>query len=359
MIIDYSALAAWQFCPGKWYERYVNRRRRKWPHGQRDDAMALGSLVHEGLRVWQLDHELRIPEEVQDEVLPTRECLAQAQELVLGYTRRYPEERWPLVRCEEPLQLPLSPASEEREGISLLAKVDSYFYVPEATQIESGLPEGAVFTLDPGWWIHEYKTKSPFIPMGIYMQGWEMNLQASFQTMALAHHIRSTQLPDPTGGAQPVRGILINVLEKGKRYIPKRKCKSCAEYYEFAMWRPTGKGTYTCPVCGVAQALQPLKEAPVESPPTYYRIVVTRTQEALEIDRAHILATAERMQHMAEAGLMSEPWHKGNCVDTRWKSACEYFAPHTYLRSTTTEDDQNYEAIPDYRGLPEPAKDTQ
>src|SRR5579862_4134078 len=109
MIIDFSAHNTWDICPAKWWEVYVNKRRKRWHKAQRDDALCLGSLVHEGLRIWQQSHVCMIPTAVIEEQTPTRECLALAEELVYGYTRAFPEEQWPLIMCEEPVQFPLIP----------------------------------------------------------------------------------------------------------------------------------------------------------------------------------------------------------------------------------------------------------
>jgi hypothetical protein len=355
MIIDYSAHNTWMNCPGEWYERYINRRVVKWPRAQRDDALALGSLVHEGLRVWQERQIVEIPTSVIDEVTPTRECLQLSQELVYGYTRAYPQEIWPLIRCEEPIIWPIRscPACTPHNVCSSclwgLAKLDEYFYVSEPTLIESGIP-GITFTLNPGWWIQEYKTKSPSVSMPLYMQGWEMNLQASYQMLAL----RSIDFSAPTNLGEStyinrVQGCLVNVLEKPRKYIPKRKCRHCNDSYEFYTWIPTGTGLYSCPVCGNRQELQRLKENPVSSPPSYYRIVVTRSQRELEEDLRTISQVGERMIQMEAGGLHSEPWNKKNCVNTQWRCACDYFSVHRNGRDSREE--EAYMEAPEYRGL--------
>lgn len=373
LVLDYSAHACWDTCPAQWFERYVNKRVPKWPRAQRDDALALGSLVHEGLRLWQERQIVEIPTSVIDEVTPTRECLSLAQELVYGYTRTYPEELWPLVKCEEPVTMPLREQyrgyrcdncdysntfnelchlcggvkKEILSGIplTLLAKIDSYFYVPEPTMIESGIP-GIQWTLNPGWWIHEYKTKSPFISMPLYMQGWEMNMQASYQVLALSHKLRQ-EGADLHG--RPVQGTLVNVLEKPRRHIPKRKCRSCQETYEFYTWVPTGSGEYACPVCGVRQKLTPLKQDIPTIPPAYYRLIVTRSPRELESARRQILQVGQRMIAMETGGLDSEPWNTKSCVNFQWKRACEYFGVHR--NGTDSRDDDHYMEAPEYRGL--------
>lgn len=383
LVVDYSAHNSWETCPALWYSKYIQRLRRKWPKAQRDDALALGSLVHEGLRVWQLTHTVEIPLAIQEEMTPTRECLSLAEELVYGYAQRYPEEYWPLIHCEEPLVFPLispekywcradnrpvsqcghsyEPEHYSFPGLEGLAKIDSYFYVPEPTYIESGLP-GTGYTLNPGWWIHEYKTKSPFIPMGMYMQGWEMNMQASYQMLALTHTLsaeesfrKSVGYPASEGEAPwgTVQGVLVNILEKPRRTVPKRKCSGvsgCGALSEFATWIPSGDGLYHCPSCGTKQKLMALKEATPVTPPAYYRLIVTRTPEELIRARTQIIQVGQRMIAMEAGGLHSEPWRTSACVDTKWNRACEYLPSHKQGRPVESDDPQ-FEFIPDYRGL--------
>ena len=347
MIIDFSAHSKWDYCAAAWFERYINKLELRPTSAQRDDALTLGSLVHEGLRVWQQSKRVEIPTNVVDETNPTKECYDLALELVSGYAQAYPEEQWPLVRCEEPVTKVLINTSTDRDAegdliignipLILLAKIDSYFYVPEPTTIESGQP-GLQFTLSPGWWIHEYKTKHPSVSLATFMQRWETDMQASYQMIALEQKI-----------GEKVQGVLVNVLEKPKRHVPKRKCKTCQESYEFATWIPTGTGQYSCPVCGSRQTLMPLKENPVNNPPAYYRIIATRTPDKLKEDEAQIIQVGRQMIEMAQGGLYSFPHRKGNCVDTKWNRQCEYRGSH--LNNNSTVGDGAYQPTKEYRGL--------
>jgi len=356
MIIDYSAWRAWKNCSGEWFEKYVNKRQPKWPQRQRDDALCLGSLVHEGLRIWQETGTVGIPPEVVEANTPTKETYDTALELVYGYTQAYPKEEWPLILCEQPLTWPLNPKRRDpsccedcyKEAWELtgLAKLDAFFYVPTPTTIPSGQP-GLEFTLSEGWWGHEYKTKSPDISLGLFITKWGMNMQASFQTLALQEEINRSY-KDVYPSSQ-VQGILVNVLEKPKRYVPKRKCKECQDTYEFNTWLPTGDGRYSCPVCGNRQELQGLKENPVTRPPQYYRIIVTRTQEQLTKATQDIIQVGERMIQMEQGGLLSEEWNTEACV--QWKKPCPFYNNHLYGGST--KDDPGMQDVEDYRGLVE------
>jgi hypothetical protein len=368
-IIDYSAWREWTVCPAGWYEKYVNKRIVRWPPRDRDDALCLGALVHAGLQQWQEQKQVIIPPQVVEEMTPSRETLVLAEELVYGYTQVYPEELWPLIVCEEPLVFPLTKPDyswaclecgawgEDYGNTSCpncchritevgnpigwqgLAKVDAYFYVNEPCVVESGQP-GLQFTLSEGWWIHEYKTKSPYISLPLFLQKWEMNMQASFQMLALQNEIDK-------GERALVQGVLVSVIEKPRKYIPKRKCKTCQESYEYATWIPTGDGRFSCPVCGVRQELAKLKENPSCQPPAYYRIMVTRTQEQLEKAKQDMVLVGQRMAQMEANGLASEPWHTESCI--QYKRPCGYFGNHLYGLSTL--EDPKMENAREYRGL--------
>ncbi|MDE1766597.1 MAG: hypothetical protein KGI27_10065 [Thaumarchaeota archaeon] len=304
----------------------------------------MGALVHSGLQVWQESHVVAIPDQAIEEFTPDMETRNLALELIYGYARRYPQELWPLGKCEEPVLFPLIIGgvygTKEVGRLEGLAKIDRYFYVPEPSQIDTGVP-GQSMILNPGFWIHEYKTKSPYIPISLYMQSWDMNMQATFQCMALSHKLKG----------EPVQGVLINVLEKPRKYIPKRKCKGCKETQEFATYIPTGTGEYACPSCGTRQVLQPLKLDTPTVPPEYYRFPVTRTREDLERWKPQIIQVGQQMIQMAEQGLDSVPWTTKNCVDFKWNSACDYFGHHR--NGISTKEDQELMDVPEYRGLVE------
>ena len=182
--VDYSQWRNWMDCPARWYELAVNRRRKSWPEGPREDALAVGSLVHAGIERWLKVGEVGIPEAKVQEINPTRDCLEACEAMVYGYVKTYPQERWELIKCEEPLRFPLIDTLVERWNVDGLAKVDAYFWVPELTTIPSGL-EGYELTLDRGWWGMEHKTKAPELPPGVWMSKWEVAAQASFQMLAL------------------------------------------------------------------------------------------------------------------------------------------------------------------------------
>lgn len=344
-------------CPAVWYERYVNRRQKSYGEGQRDDPLAIGSLVHEGLRQWQLTQQVGIPDVAIAEVRPTRDALDMCLALVQGYTQAYPSEGWDLVRCEEPLRFPLLKEEQAYQdcgmcltdyvGVDGLAKIDAYFYVPQLTQLPSG--DGNSITLDVGWWIHEYKTKDPGIDLALWMRKWEMNMQASFQLLALQNQVDTTY---PNGFEYPKRssvmGVLVNILEKPKLYQPKRKCKKCEQSYEFVSWIATAESNvFSCPICGNIQKIAKLKEDPVTSPPRYYRQIVTRDNTRLERDKNAIAKVATEMnQYRLSGSIESYPWNTESCINTMNKRVCEYMDNHVNRNSTV--DDARFIQIEDY-----------
>lgn len=354
--IDFSQYARWIHCPWGWFEFYCNKRKKRWPLGQRDDALAIGSLVHSGLEGWYKNGVPEIAQAVIDRLSPTGDALRMCRSLVHGYVQVYPKEDWELLRCEEPVRFALI------EGKDGLAKIDLYFYLDRPTVVESGIM-GYEITLRPGWWIQEYKTKSPHVAIGEWMQAWVTNMQADFQMLALQYYLKGGQIGDnkPVGPwSNQVNGLLVNVIEKPKDYIPKRKCQKCEEYYAFSSWLPSGDG-YACAVCGNVQKLKPIEMKP-QAEGKYFRMVVERTPEQLAAAKQQISKVAGDMKFMEilpwDNSMVTTPFqffapNKTHCYDLskRYGKECEYYRAHTNtIGLTTINDVEHYEEAEDYIG---------
>ncbi len=301
-------------CELAWWERYRSEYQKAPKPGQKSDARTLGSLVHAGLDSYRKLGTPTIPISVCEMYDPTPECFIEAQALVNGYVMAYPQEQFTKYYCEEPLRFELHP---KMQG---LAKIDSYFNIGEMLQVEDGL--GGQYALEPGWWIHEYKTKAASKDVGKYMGSWRMNMQANFQIMALHNLI----------GEMP-KGVLVNVLEKAPEYTPIRTCKSCKERVELRDWRPTGDG-YACPDCGNIQELDTSDKSKKPRVPKFYRIMVQRTLAELGRSRIDMYNVVERILDMeASFAMTGDPAairRTNSCIDQIW-GECEFFAPHSQL----------------------------
>jgi len=307
--IDYSQWKEYTHCEWKWLEKYVQHYRKAKKAGQNEDALTLGSLVHAGLQELRKTGRPSIPNDAIVEFDPTPEALAWAHTLLLGYVQAYPQEQFTHYYTEEPLRAPLT------DGVDLLAKIDAYFHVDQPTEMESGV--GDRFTLTPGWWIHEYKTKDAGRDVGKYVRGWRVNMQANFQLLALAHHI----------GERP-QGILINVLEKPKTSQPKRKCNGCEESIELRNWIPTGDG-YMCPLCNFVKTdLDTSDRRKIKRVPSYYRLMVTRTQDELTVAEREICEAGLRMNELRAGSPPTRALER--CMEFNWE--CDYFEPHSALK---------------------------
>lgn len=350
--IDYSQYSKWHFCSWAWYEIYVNKRKKAWPAAQRDDALCLGSLVHSGLEQFYKKGQPHIDEKVIEESTPTPDCLGLAQSLIYGYIQNFPGEQWQLNFTEAPLRFPLI------EGWDGLAKLDRYFYVPEATGVPSGIP-GYEIRLNPGWWIHEYKTKSSYVNTGDWIRQWTVKKQADFQMLALQNEIaeqfkRSDARVVGGTWAMPVNGLLINVIEKPKDYIPKRKCKVCEKSWDFSSWIAVGEG-YSCPMCGNVQRLKAVKIEEHDDTAQCFRVVVERTASQLEASKKEIAAVAIQMRDMQAVMSLEEaqsfPPNREACLDLskKYGQECDYFRPHNY-EGLVTIGNPEYEGTRDYVG---------
>ncbi len=289
--------------------------------GQNADARTIGSLAHAGLENYRKNGVPTIPAVAVDEFMPTPEAMAEATGLVQAYCATYPAEQFTKYYCEEPLRFALH---KHMDG---LAKIDSYFNIAEPVTLESGL--GDQFVLDPGWWIHEYKTKDASKDIGKYLGSWRMNMQACFQLLAL----------QGVTGEMP-RGVLVNVLEKAPKYVPTRVCKGCRERVELRDWQPTGNG-YRCPSCSNVQEVDTSDKSKAPRVPKFYRIMVQRNLDELDRARTDMLLVAEEMMAMdrryAATGDPSGLRQTNRCVDQIWGN-CDYFAPHSAGRSAAGYD---------------------
>lgn len=335
--IDYSQYRDYLYCPLFWYEKHVNKRTLSYPTKERDDALALGSLVHEGLRIWQEQKIISIPQNVINEINPSYHTLTLAHLLVEGYVRTYPIENFTLTKQEEPLPFTLSNSNIETKGI---AKLDSYFYVPESTTISTSTEE---LYLTKGWWIQEYKTKAQEISRALFYQKYQINLQPSFQLLALREKLNLNP-----------QGVVISVLEKPRPYVPKRKCKQCSVQYEFALWieSPSQEGYYQCPVCSNTQKLQKLDIDKLENDPSlrpsYFKFIIQREEERLKRDEEQIAKVAAEMAAYSTNPLEYGIMNTENCINPLTKKQCMYWNNHVPSNRLTTLNDSNMINVEDY-----------
>lgn len=344
--IDYSQYTTWQACRWKWIEKEVRRRRLRYS-GQRSDALALGSLVHSGVEAWHKEHKPLIAASAIQQIGPTPECLALAQQLVFGYVERYPVEEWQTIAVEKPLTFDI-----RLPNYMGVTKLDGYFKLDEQLAISDGI--GSTIVLAPGWYSLEHKTRDIGVNRGLWMRKWEVNMQASFQCLGLADLVYS-KFKEDLIPPLPVQGVLVNVFDKPRNYTPKRKCKVCGETAELVAWQATAiPKEFGCPLCGAVQELSEYKPKGPPKKPDYWRMLITRNTEQLIRDKLQITAVAVEMQQ-ARALLTTEtPF--GCCIPNReecvlpWqRRECEFFRPHTYGFSTIGHPD--YEDAEDYLGL--------
>lgn len=329
LYLDYSAKKTFEFCPWAWFEKYVNHRQARRGEGQRSDALTLGSLVHDGLYHWYRHHDLAIDSSVVDKLNPTPECLAEAYKLLDAYVRHYPSDPWTPMLFETPLSFSLF------NWCKIVAKIDGVIEIGGQMQIPGGLNEEGI-ELEPGIYALEHKTKSADIDRGMYMKSWQTNLQADFQMLVLQNNA-------PIG---PIRGVIVNVLEKPRPYVPKRVCKNCKTLLEMATYVATANG-HMCPLCGYEQELSVGKGPRVERNYDCWRFLVTRTTPRLEQAKSEISQVAWQMKGMIDVDRRTVSPNRDNCCIPRLRKTCEYFTPHLYMTDTMSSD---FEDTKDYVG---------
>lgn len=310
LVLDYSQYYRWMECPWKWYETYINKVRPARGDALSDSALTLGSLVHNGLEHFHRNGTILIDDGCVKDERPTVDCLALAKHIINSYALALPNEPWKYSHIEEPVQV------DADEGLRLLAKVDEYFITEEEQTIAVG--DGSSITLEPGVWIREHKTKGATISLANFKARWVSDRQADFQCLCLQHKL-----------GRPVNGILVNVLEKPRVYIPKRKCKGCKELLQFQAYTILSDGRYGCPLCKYEQELTPLKKAPLPAP-KFYRVLVSRTTGQLGIAWHEIVEVGKSMRAMMLYSNLDPSGAAPNrtkCVDPWW-GLCEFHPVH-------------------------------
>lgn len=347
MVIDYTQYRCWMECPWKWWEKYGRGLRKVWPPTtQRKDAMALGQLTHAGLEVLYREGRVEIPPRVVEEVGPTPELVGMARRLVEGYAKVFMqgEEEWVEQGLEEPLRFQVGEGGgEEMMG---LAKVDRWFEIHKEIAVRSGL-EGFEGWLEEGVWGMEFKTRASERGRAAYAKGWEVNMQGTFQILALREMMRGMGR-DPNA----VQGVLVRVIEKPDEYVPKRKCKGCGKVLEMGtyLW-VEGEGLWACPLCGEKQMLTKAKEK-VEKEVMGWQIPVTRGERELEQGMREIRWVADMMMRMREMCGDGRPeWssivpNRENCIGM-WGRECEYYEPH--LRGLDVREEEGYVKVESLR----------
>jgi hypothetical protein len=313
-MIDYSQWKAFiGKCPWYWYEQYVKGWKVQ-PSGYADTALTFGSVVHHVLEQYRGVGVVSFPApDVLNKLGCSQEWAGGAYKLATEYIAHYYAEPFVLSKVEIPIVF-------EVLGTQCVAKVDNYFHVDEATNVGAG-PTGEQLTLEPGWWLRDYKTKSANLNQGYFVLGWETNMQAEFQMLALKTVV----------GEYP-KGLLIDVLEKPRQYIPMRKCKGCGESYELWSYISTGEGGHACPMCGFKQTVSPYKPK-TEPVSTFFRIRVTRTIEELEHAQYAIRHVGVRMNAMVATHGRSEVYNDSQCVHAQF-GPCEFLSLHKYGTQT-------------------------
>lgn len=298
--IDYSQFSLFQRCPWAWFERYVACHDLPPPEGQRDDALAVGTLVHAAIESYIARRDPSIPDEAVKEVGPSPEALTLAREMVHAYVTAFPlgSEGWEVMRVERPL------------GRTILAKVDALVRVSHPMPVPDGL--GSQIHLTPGLWVLEHKTTSDRTPRHAFMTRWVMDRQADFQMLAVR---------DETG--ETPQGVIVNVISRPAPRATTRQCRACGAStpVEFVDWAAPA-----CQACGAKQRWNPPR--PLD-PPTVWRFTVTRTAERLEESRRHILAVFEQMETARQRGRDVLIPVYGACIDA-WYQPCTYLDLHAH-----------------------------
>jgi hypothetical protein len=332
--IDFTQWSTFQTCPMKWFETYVLGWRLKPADYQRDDALCVGSLYHDGMENFLRTSLATISQAVIDEFTPKPEAL----EMVLGMLQEYQlwagHEDWQIITIEKPIefQIPLTGGLV----VPCMAKLDASVLVLEPTTIETG-QVGQTELLEVGYYTYEHKTKAGTSNRAAFLRRWELDAQPLFQQRALEAYIKANpELPQ-----LPVRGTIINVAEKPSIYIPVRTCKGCKTKQDMSSYE-IANGLYVCRLCGHSNEFDPAKKTSARQPTTFYRIKLAAhgwDNPTTNIMLESIASTHANMEAMRKATSPDEaianPYSGfAKCIHPMW-GPCEFVDIHT--KQTTHE----------------------
>ncbi len=299
--IDFTQFNSFQQCPMLWYETYVKGWREKPSDWQRDDALCIGSLYHDGQENMLRTGSVELSESVIAEMTPKPEALAMVRGMLREYQMWAGSEPWRIITIEKPLEFQI----DLPEGkVYCMAKLDGSILVETPTTIPSGLP-GQTEELQPGYYTLEHKTKAASADRAKFFRRWELDAQPLFQQFALGEYIKTRpDLPD-----LPVMGTIINVAEKPNLYIPVRTCKGCKSKQDMSSYS-IKDGKFICPLCNYGNEFAAAAKASVFDPTTFYRLKVGLHDLTSPITTRilySIVHAYQSMQAMRESGPEGHP----------------------------------------------------
>jgi hypothetical protein len=326
--IDFTQWNTYQSCPMLWWETYVNGWRKKPADYQRDDALCIGSLYHDGMENFLRTGKAFIKQEILDEVTPKPEALEMVISMLEEYQLWAGLENWQLITIEKPLEFNIQLADDL--VVPCMAKLDASVLVTSPIRIETG-QVGQTEELEIGYYTYEHKTKAATSNRAAFLRRWELDAQPLFQQRALEAYIKANpQLPQ-----LPVRGTIINVAEKPSIYIPVRTCKGCKTKQDMSSYSIVN-GQYVCVLCGHTNEFEAAKKTSARQPTTFYRIKLPAHQmdnPTTAIMLESIASTHAAMMAIREAShpalAIANPYNGyAKCIHPMW-GPCEFTDIHT------------------------------
>lgn len=332
IFLDATQYAAYRTCPLMWWEKYVHGIQPSWGEGQRDDALAIGSLMHDGLEHRYTENKIAISESLIESIGPTPEALNLVKSALAEHMRVYCDDEFSVEFVERTVVMPQGTHKVGALDVELCftSKLDTIALHERGANVNGGTESRIPITA--GAFVLEAKTKGAEISRAMYRRKWMVNKQAVFETMAL-RHLYGESVANPA--------VIIDVTEKPRRYIPTRKCKAvggCGRKIKFAEWIEDVKdGHYRCPLCGTVQPLTPPDTNKDNDPtPTMYRFGLSLAPEYLAASQFSMLEVAKEMAEI-KFGSHIPAMHEDKCVDVFGRWNCAFFEHHVAGREAAPD----------------------
>jgi hypothetical protein len=297
-ILTYSAARKFQVCHKAYHNRYLENL----VPLEQDDALFLGSIIHECLEVWYKKEATSAEiNRLIDEAYPLRDSAERqkrdwhlARAMMKGYRSHYGQEQFEVLETELEFRVPIINPKTGRpsQSFELMGKVDG------------------LVRMGGEYFILEHKTAA--LITGDYIEKLPMDFQVNLYAIALG---RERQIP--------IAGVIYNVIQKSK--IRQRQGETEDQFelrrQDLIRKSKTGKTSAKRQIPESDEAFQKRLESVYAAPCMYAR-------ETLYLSKADMDRTEQELWEITQEILSSrrrKHWSQNTDSCFRYYAPCMYF----------------------------------
>ncbi len=297
-ILTYSAARKFQVCHKAYHNRYLENL----VPLEQDDALFLGSIIHECLEVWykkkatgaEINRLIDEAYSLRDSAERQKRDWHLARAMMKGYCSHYDQEQFEVIETELDFRVPIINPRTGRpsQSFELMGKVDG------------------LVRLGGEYFILEHKTAA--LITGDYIEKLPMDFQVNLYAIALG---RERQIP--------IAGVIYNVIQKSK--IRQRQGETEDQFelrrQDLIRKSKTGKTSAKRQIPESDETFQKRLESVYEAPGMYAR-------ETLYLSKADMDRTEQELWEITQEILSSrrrKHWSQNTDSCFRYYAPCMYF----------------------------------